>query len=517
MILDGRGRHPIERWIEVMSAAPLPVLGQTLRQISKLRGDEENVRPRDLSQVVLHDPLMALRVLRFLKDRPSARAMTEITTIEHAIMMLGVSPFFRTFSNLRSLDADLASKKVALQGLIAVVGRARHAALHAREWARLRHDIESDEVVIATLLHDMAEMLLWYFAPSQAQDIEARLAADATQRSVDVQNTVLGFGLNELQLALAAAWKLPPLITSLMDDYRAERPRARNVLLAVNLTRHSSNGWEDAALPDDIDAIRRLVGRPLLEVKQRIFHTALEAGRDHEWYGDRAPAMWLPPFPLDIDTGETIPGPRVSSSLYSRVRRMLVSDADEDLVNWAASGTPNAAGPSPSLAALVALTFQGLYKGAGIARQIFYGIDESGTLARARYLGGVHDSSKLARHTLPVGPENPLTRKLAESGAVWWRGLTDEVPLTDLAREWRVPGGGEGFFAGMIRTADGRGALLYCDAGGGSMLLNEERFNQFREICELLSIKMAGPLPEPIEATESAEPTEPTEPTEPAA
>ena len=502
MILDADGRHPIERWIEVMSATQLPVLGQTLRQISKLRADEESVRPRDLSHVVLHDPFMALRVLRFLKDRPSARAMTEITTIEHAIMMLGVSPFFRTFSNLRSLDADLASRKVAMQGLIAVVGRARHAALHAREWARLRHDIESDEVVIATLLHDMAEMLLWYFAPAKAEDIETRLASDATQRSVDVQHAVLGFGLNELQLALVTAWRLPPLLTSLMDDYRAERPRARNVLLAVNLTRHSNNGWEDAALPDDIDAIRRLIGRPLLEVKQCVFHTALEAGLDHEWYGDRAPAMWLPPFPLDIDNGETIPGPRVSGSNYNRVRRMLISDADEDLVNWAASGTPNLAGPSPSLAALVALTFHGLYKGVGLARQIFYSIDESGTLARARYLGGVRDSNKLARHALPLGMVNPLTRTLAESGAVWWRGLADELPLTDLAREWRIVGSGEGFFAGLIRTADGRGALLYCDANNGPTLLNEERFNQFREICELLSIKMAGPIPEPAESPE---------------
>ncbi|HVY08446.1 MAG TPA: HDOD domain-containing protein [Burkholderiales bacterium] len=499
MNLDSPGRHPIERWIEVISAAQLPVLGQTLRQISKMRADEENVRPRDISQLVLHDPLMALRVLRFLKTRQSARNLTEITTVEHAIMMLGVSPFFRTFANLRSLDAELASQKVALLGLIAVVGRARHAALHAREWAQLRHDIESDEVVIATLLHDMAEMLLWYFAPSRAEDIEARLANDSAQRSVDVQRAVLGFGLNELQVALAAAWGLPPLITSLMDDYRAERPRARNVLLAVNLTRHSNNGWEDPALPDDIDAIRRLIGKPLLEVKQRIFHTALEAGRDHEWYGDRAPAMWLPPFPLDIDSGDAIPGPRTSTTIVNRVRRLLAADAGNELVNWSASGAPSMASTGPSIASLVALTFHGLYKGVGIARQVYFSLDETGTLARARYLGGVRDSSKLSRHVLPLGMANPLTRKLAEEGVVWWKGIGDEIALTDLTREWRIAGNGEGFLAGMVRTADGRGALLYCDTNSGSMPLNDERFQQFRDLCDLLSTKIAGPLPEPGE------------------
>lgn len=503
MNLDTAERQPIERWIEVISAAQLPVLGQTLRQISSLRTDEENVRPRDISQLVLHDPLMALRVLRFLKTRHKDRMQTEITTIEHAVMMMGVSPFFRTFTNLRSLDTEFASKRVAWQGLIAVVGRARHAAMHAREWALLRHDVESDEVVIATLLHDMAEMLLWYFAPSQAEEIDARLAADATQRSVDVQRAVLGFGLNELQLALAAAWELPPLITSLMDDYRAERPRARNVLLAVNLTRHSSHGWEDAALRDDIDAIRRLIARPALEVKQRIFRTALEAGRDHEWYGDRAPATWLPPFPLDVEVGPVVPGPRTSAAVLNRVRRMLAAEADTELINWPASGSPGTGSGAPSQASLAALTFHALYKGSGIARQVFFGIDESGGVARARYIGGVRDSGKLARHILPLGMANPLTSRLAENGSIWWNGTSADLPLTDLTREWRVAGGTDGFFAGMIRTPDGHGALLYCDAGNNAVPLTEEKFAQFRELCDLLSTKLAGPVPEVTEPVDA--------------
>ena len=33
----------------------------------------------------------------------------------------------------------------------------------------------------------------------------------------------------------------------------------RNVILAVNLARHSANGWDDAALPDDYDEIGRLL------------------------------------------------------------------------------------------------------------------------------------------------------------------------------------------------------------------------------------------------------------------
>ena len=44
-----------------------------------------------------------------------------------------------------------------------------------------------------------------------------------------------------------------------MDDANAELPRVRNVILAVNLARHSANDWNDAGLPDDLAGIEKLL------------------------------------------------------------------------------------------------------------------------------------------------------------------------------------------------------------------------------------------------------------------
>lgn len=488
---SGVASKAVETWVARLSAANLPVLGRTLTQIAELRRDEDNVRPRDISQLVLHDPFMALRVLRFLKERRTARALAEITTVEHAVMMLGVSPFFRIFSGLRAVDRDLRDDKDAMTGLLAVVARARHAALHAREWALLRHDIESDEVVIAALLHDMAEMLLWCFAPAQAGEIAAVLARDPGLRSAQVQREVLGCGINELQLGLAAHWGLPPVMASLMDDFRADRPRARNVMLAVNLARHAAHGWEDAALPEDIDGVTRLLARPQQEVRHRIFQTALEAVRDHRWYGEAAHAVWLPPFPMQVDHLDGGPGPRFSELLLARVKRLLGASDDEDRLNWQATGSPEAAMP-----AAVALALYGLYKGAGLARHVFCPIDESGLQARARYVSGIRDAERIARVMLPLGMANPFTRRLAEEGVVWWRPNEDAVALPELPREWRIAAGADGLFAGLVRTPDGRGALLYADGGAAPNALDEEKYAHFRDICELLSLRLAGPPPE---------------------
>ncbi|MFN0039314.1 MAG: HDOD domain-containing protein [Burkholderiales bacterium] len=492
------GQRTIQEWIAVMTAGQLPVLGSTLREMSKLRADEENVRPRDLSQLVLHDPLMAVRVLRFLKDKQRNRAMREITTVEHAIMMLGVSPFFRNFSKLRAVNTDLAANSAALLGLMTVIWRARHATVHAREWALLRHDMDSDEVAIATLLHDMAEMLLWYFAPQQAGEIDARLAENSEQRSTDVQRHVLGFSLNELQLALVTAWQLPPILTSLMDDYRAERPRARNVLFAVNLARHAGNGWEDPALSNDIEGIRKLIGRPLPEVQRRIFFTALAAGLDRSWYDERTRALWLPPYPVDFGMAESAPGPKISLRLLEKIKKVLADESNE----VALADGPLENSPLSALPAVVALVFYGLYKGLGLARQAYFEVDASGQLAQVRFLGGVRDSGRLSNASLPLGMANAATRQLAEQGFWWWKGTADDRALSDLPNAWRSYAG-KGFYAGMIRTPDGRGGVLLTDSAEDSDRMTEHQFAGFRDLCALLSLKLAGPLPEAAPSNES--------------
>jgi hypothetical protein len=109
------------------------------------------------------------------------------------------------------------------------------------------------------VFHDLAEILLWCFAPKLAIDIRDRQQADKTLRSSTAQEKVLGIRLFDLQRALCSAWHLPDLLNTLMDDANAHLPRVQNVTLAVNLARHSTSGWDDAALPDDFRAIEKLL------------------------------------------------------------------------------------------------------------------------------------------------------------------------------------------------------------------------------------------------------------------
>ena len=107
-------------------------------------------------------------------------------------------------------------------------------------------------------------------APKLALQIKALQKADRNLRSAAAQEQVLGGHFSSMQQALCRAWNLPELMLKLTDEEQASAPRVRNVLLAVNLARHSANGWDDAALPDDFKDIGELLNITPEAVRQRI-------------------------------------------------------------------------------------------------------------------------------------------------------------------------------------------------------------------------------------------------------
>ncbi len=246
----------VAAWLAVFAQSDLPVLRHSVAEIERLRANEENTNGRVLAGVILHDPLLSLRVLAYIEEHRRKRQTTDITTIDRAIMMIGIVPFFRTFTDLPVAESRLAEYPQALLGLLKAIGRARRAAHWAREWAILRRDMDVDEITLATLLHDVAEMMMWLYAPKMALQFRDLQLSHPNRRSATIQEEVYGIPLNLLKLALAEAWRLPALVVQLLDDRQAENPRVRNVKLAVDLARHAAKGWKDPALPDDFKGIR---------------------------------------------------------------------------------------------------------------------------------------------------------------------------------------------------------------------------------------------------------------------
>lgn len=249
----------LDAWVIFFSNEEMPILRQTARRLEEARNNIDRVSGRDIAAIVLQDPLMAVRVLAYIQSFSGKHLRSDITTIGNAVMMLGIEPFFRKFDTPLTIEAMLKSEPQALLGVLQVIRRVQRASKYAHDWAFERHDMNVEEVALAALLHDLAEILLWCFAPRLALQIRDTQLADRKLRSAAAQEQVLGIHLFDLQLALCKTWHLPELLNALMDDANAHLPRVQNVSLAVNLARHSTTDWGDAALPDDFAAIENLL------------------------------------------------------------------------------------------------------------------------------------------------------------------------------------------------------------------------------------------------------------------
>ncbi|MEY4591883.1 MAG: hypothetical protein RIR18_778 [Pseudomonadota bacterium] len=249
----------LESWVLYFRDQEPPVLKHTIRLLNAASEKRESVAGRDITQILLHDPLMATRVLAYIQPFHGKKLCHDITTIGSAVMMMGIDPFFEKFKELNSLENALNCHPEALLGALHVLHRAQRAASYAQEWATWRHDLNVEEVALAALLHDLAEILLWCYAPLLALEVHALQEQNPTMRSSAAQEQVLGIRLTDLQTQLCHTWNLPELMLTLIGGEQNDNVRVRNVQLAVNLARHSAHGWTDPALPDDYQAIAELL------------------------------------------------------------------------------------------------------------------------------------------------------------------------------------------------------------------------------------------------------------------
>lgn len=246
-------------WIQAIGEAEIPVAARTAAAIAAMREDEDAVSLRTVAEVVAEDPLMSLKVLAHVSHRRSTRMVTDTETITACVLMMGATNFFATFGEQATWEQRLAGLPGAAEGLERVLRRAHRAGRFAIGFAMHRQDTDAEVIQEAAMLHDFAEALIWCHAPALALEIRRRQLADPTLRSAQVQREVLNVELCDLEQALARTWRLPELLQLLTNHHLGNVPRVRNVLLACALARHSQDGWDNPALPDDIDALGRLL------------------------------------------------------------------------------------------------------------------------------------------------------------------------------------------------------------------------------------------------------------------
>ena len=246
-------------WTAHFRTAEIPILAETADALEAMRLREDDVDANLIGEMISGDPLMTLKVLAYAANHRGSRMVTDTETVIATLVMMGISPFFRAFGPQPTVEERLAGEPEALAGLLDTIRRAHRSATFALGLAVQRQDRDAAVIHEAALLHDFAEMLLWCHAPALALQIRRAQQGDAALRSSATQHAVLNIELADLQQSLMKAWRLPELLIRISDDAHAEQASVKNVALAVRLARHTAQGWDNAALPDDVADIAAML------------------------------------------------------------------------------------------------------------------------------------------------------------------------------------------------------------------------------------------------------------------
>lgn len=247
-------------WIRHFRDFDIPVMDETVEIIASLHPDDDRINANLLAEIALKDPLMTLRILVHVSRKYASRLQTDVETVRAALILLGIQPFMRDFSNLPSIGERIGNHPVAAAGLRAAIERAWRASRFALGFAVHRMDDDADVIHQAALLHDFIGLLLWCDAPDLATEIQHRQQNNPELRTTQARLDVLRAEPEAIELSLMTAWRLPALLRQMADPRFQHQSNVQNVKLAVRIARHTQHSWDNPALPDDFTDLGHLLG-----------------------------------------------------------------------------------------------------------------------------------------------------------------------------------------------------------------------------------------------------------------
>lgn len=250
---EWRRRWGVGQWAAYFETQQLPVMKRSKMMLNAFEeAAGELLAPKELSSIVLQDPLLCLRLLREAERTKTHRLVNETTTALAAIMQLGIDEF-------RMLLLSSTEIEEANVGLLEVEARATVAAQVAQRWAAGRMDLNPEEVAVAALLADAGELLLWVYEPELPQTAKNLLHSGRAKRSSQAQVAACGFDFKELTIRCAELWKLPSLVLQLLRG--ANSPRANLTRICSNFARHvvEASATVDLALASDLLDVHKLM------------------------------------------------------------------------------------------------------------------------------------------------------------------------------------------------------------------------------------------------------------------
>lgn len=481
--------NTLNAWADKLQHAVLPALPQTVAELARLSADD-NVNMWNLARVVEKDPGLCVALLRRVNNGSQKRLRTEVTTVEHAMMMLGMTQL-RTLPKAIPL-IQRAGDPVGREQALRLMARSYHAAWQARELARLRKDLEPDEVFLPALLHHLGEILLWLYAPAKMTQIE-ELTTQQQMEPEEAQYVVLGFGLDHLTLMLARRWGLPTLLQDSLKSESAHQPRVYGIMLAVQLARAAAQGWYRAATTSVLEHIADYLGHDFGYAAAQTHRYAAEAAHLADCYAS-APAAtlllhpsqpeaapgWKPTPPPAEDQGTPRPQagdlPAEATAAFCLAPQLhILRRSLQELQAGMKAG-------NLTLQKILSLTMDGMHDGIGLNRVVFSLLTQERHQLRARAIAGADNDPVFKRFLIELNGAHLFTRLMEKPQALWINDTNRLKFWPIVPKPFQRIIGGNSFFVLSVFVKERPVGLFYADRHSMDCALDPHAYHRFKQL-----------------------------------
>lgn len=495
-------------WLDRLRPGQTPIFRHTKTSLLALRDKLDRIGMRDVTSLVLADPLACLRLIYLANNRVSRHFSNEVATVEHAVMMQGLGVYLDKVAAFPVLEeTSIGQQPDSLASLYRLLRLAQHAAWQARDFAVLHTDVRAEEVEVAALLYYAPEFLFWLDAPDTAREL-ARLRRVMEPQAAERE--ALGFELEPLRLMLLEAWRIPEVIRDMLDARHAQR--SRNIILraCLDIAHRSRHGWWDEKLMADYEALAGIENTPVEVVASIVHRNAVRVAHHGAWIPAPPAAAWLPMLPglwpyeqaaaeprptSEKETAGTQPVATASGSATQTVPTPL---AQPPAGNETACLAPDAAAfeavvaeierhldGSLNLNQMLALVLKGLHRGLGLSRVVFAMVTPDGQRVKSRFTLGVGAQEALRHLEFPLQSPDLFGRLMTKMQGVWLNA-DNQARFWPMVRPELQAMIGEGEFLAMSLFVGAKPfGLIYADRGRTGCRLDPPTYEGFKRLCLL--------------------------------
>ena len=466
-----RSPKSLNDWINYLAEEEFPVLSETMNRIGNL-DDNVNDFPSELASIILQDPNMTARVLKMANSAYYNIGSHTICTVSRAVLFLGYDAICSIY--LSSGVFQQLLKKDPSDRLLRGISESFQAAVQSQQISEARHEQNSEELFICSMLFHMGEIAFWTFGGATAKKINA-LMLEQGYSQTEAQEEVLGFKLSDLTYGLAERWGMSKVLLNALLHKDTPDSDSRNIILSHRLLNVSSNGWKNHSTKKVINQLAEYTKLSLDDIRKIIVDSAeitIDVLKGHG-FTDLISKLNFPP------------GTTVDLSAYQPKRNALKVKKEKKVLK-----APNLVIIDNILNELklleqsenkldvnfvLQLVLEGIHRGVGMDRSLVALMDNSSGKLNGKY--AVQDgNSSLVTDFMFTLESTPLFKSVIRDKMIIWSKKSVHGPMAgELLAKFKVMLGSNDFLAGPLMIRGKAIGLYYADRyfSNQSLTLND--------------------------------------------